>query len=63
MPQVEKDKRCFPLNKETVKNTFVCEQVCVNVGTRVCLCLCACVCVCVHAPAEADTQAVPLKRQ
>ena len=49
MPQVEKDKRCFPLNKETVKNTFVCEQVCVNVGTRACLCLCACVCVCARA--------------
>lgn len=30
MPQVARDKRCFPLNKETVKkNTFVCEQVCV----------------------------------
>lgn len=23
-PQVAQDKRCFPLNKETVKNTFVC---------------------------------------
>lgn len=30
MPQVAQDKRCFPLNKETVKNTFVSEQVCVS---------------------------------
>lgn len=35
-PQVARDKRCFPLNKETVKNTFVAEQVY------------ACVCVCAH---------------
>lgn len=31
MPQVARDKRCFPLNKETVKNTFVAQQVCVHV--------------------------------
>lgn len=51
MPQVARDKRCFLLNKETVKTTFVSEQVrmCVAVGT--------CACVWVRTPAEADTQA------
>lgn len=38
MPQVEKDKRCFPLNKETVKNTFVSEQLCVRVCVLVGTC-------------------------
>lgn len=62
MPQVAQDKRCFPLNKETVKNTFVGEQVCVQMCVFVGFAR-VCVCVRVCAPAEADTQAVLLKRQ
>lgn len=45
MPQVAQDKRCFPLNKETVTNTFVDLQVCVNV----CVCGHLRMLVCAHA--------------
>ncbi len=47
MPQVAQDKRCFPLNKETVKNTFVSAQVCFCVRGH--LRMLVFVCVKVHA--------------
>lgn len=34
-PQVAQDKRRFPLNKETVKNSFVCKQVCTGARSDV----------------------------